>query len=287
MWGWAVEWPALRDFGTDFPAMPPAGALGCLLLACSYFAANRGRQRSERASYVAAGLAGLIAILSLLEQAGLATGMSFHFLPTVSHVPPAVMSPTASLAMLLLALTVPMPREFRILGLPSSSVIAGVVGSVAFFALLGWSLRMLRFDIAAPLLGFSLPGALCTLLAAFGVAAHRPGRWLVETLSGRGTGAVVTRWLLPAAFGVPLVSGWIRLLAEREGLFSEAFGMALFTLVMIVVFSALVLWVARTPRNWRASSGNGFMSRSEASATASSPPMRRDACASSTRRRSA
>src|SRR5947208_8349329 len=40
--------------------------------------------------------------------------------------------------------------------------------------------------------------------------------------------------------------GWIRLFAEREGVFGEAFGMSLFTFVMIGSFSALVLWVART-----------------------------------------
>jgi PAS domain S-box-containing protein len=56
----------------------------------------------------------------------------------------------------------------------------------------------------------------------------------------------VTRWLLPAAFAVPLIVGWTRLVAEREGVFSEAFGMALFTLLMIALFSTLILWVAHT-----------------------------------------
>jgi PAS domain S-box-containing protein len=74
----------------------------------------------------------------------------------------------------------------------------------------------------------------------------RPTPWLIDTLSSRRTGAVVTRWLLPAAFFVPMTIGWIRLLAEREGLFGEAFGMSLFTFIIIGTFSALVLWVAHT-----------------------------------------
>jgi PAS domain S-box-containing protein len=57
---------------------------------------------------------------------------------------------------------------------------------------------------------------------------------------------VATRWLLPAAFVVPLLVGWTRLFAEREGLFGEAFGMTLFTSIMILAFGALILWVART-----------------------------------------
>ncbi|HEX2334751.1 MAG TPA: ATP-binding protein, partial [Burkholderiales bacterium] len=92
----------------------------------------------------------------------------------------------------------------------------------------------------------SAPGAVAAMLAAIGLAAARPTPWLLETLAGRSIGAVVTRWLLPAAFIVPLAVGWTRLFAEREGLFGEAVGMALFTTVMIAGFGALVLWVART-----------------------------------------
>src|SRR5439155_79717 len=128
----------------------------------------------------------------------------------------------------------------------ANGLAAGVIGTVAFFALLGLSLRVLRFDIAAPLLGFSAPAELATMLAAIALATGRPSEWLLDTLSSKRTGAVVTRWLLPAAMVVPIAVGWMRLYAEREGLFGEAFGMALFTLVMIAWFSSLIVWVART-----------------------------------------
>src|SRR2546423_5815579 len=84
------------------------------------------------------------------------------------------------------------------------------------------------------------------MLAAIGLAAARPSAWVLDTLASKRTGAVVTRWLLPAAFVVPIAVGWMRLYAEREGLFGEAFGMALFTMVMIAWFSSLIIWVART-----------------------------------------
>src|SRR5206468_6140929 len=128
----------------------------------------------------------------------------------------------------------------------ANGLAAGVIGTVAFFALLGLSLRVLRFDIAAPLLGFSAPAALATMLAAIALATGRPSDWLLDTLSSKRTGAVVTRWLLPAAMVVPIAVGWMRLYAEREGLFGEAFGMTLFTLVMIAWFSSFIIWVART-----------------------------------------
>jgi len=234
LWGWVLGLPGLRDLGADFSPMQPGACLAFILLACAFFEPRR------RIAWIASGTAAAATLVSLVP---------------IGFVP-ETLAPVPAVAMMLLALGTPLARELelrrpgvrqpRVLRLPVASAVAVLTGGVAFFALLGLSLRMLRLDVAAPLLGFSLPGAAATLLAACALAAGRPSAWLLETLSGRGTGAVVTRGLLPAAFGVPLAIGWMRLLAEREGLFSEAFGMALFTVVMIAAFSALILWVART-----------------------------------------
>jgi PAS domain S-box-containing protein len=246
--GWLFDIQRLRDFGADFPPMAPAAALAFLLVTCSFLLSERQDGRSRRAALIAAGAAVALALLTLLElAAGIALGMNFPFLARSEHgYLPAPMSATACMVIILLALAAPLRRELRLGGVSASALVAGVTGSVAFFALLGLSLRILRFDIAAPLLGLSLPEGLAALLAALGLLAARPSAWLLDTMTSRRTGAVMTRWLLPAAFGVPLAVGWMRLLAEREGLISEAFGVALFTLLMIASFSALILWVART-----------------------------------------
>ncbi|HEX6692144.1 MAG TPA: PAS domain-containing protein, partial [Burkholderiales bacterium] len=231
LWGWVLDLAVLRDLGAHFPPMPPSAALAVLLLAAGFLAAERGRRRGAIAASLAA------ALVAALALAGIRLDLGFDA---------RLMSPASAIVILLLAAATPLAPERRVLGLPASGLVAGLVGLTAFFALLGMSLRMLRFDLAAPLLGFSAPGAIAALLAAFALAAARPSAWTLEVLSSRRTGAVVTRWLLPAAFAVPLAVGWTRLVAEREGVFSEAFGMALFTLLMITLFSALILWVAHT-----------------------------------------
>jgi len=229
LWGWAIHVPWLRDLGADFAPMSAPGAAAFLLLAASFLAAERGKRRS---AYAAAGITAVLALLALAEQfLGLTTQVSI--------------APAASITLLVLALVTPLPRSARVFGVSLHGTAATLIGAVAFFALLGLSLRILRFDIAAPLLGFSAPGALAAMFAAIALAAARPTPWLLETLAGRRTGAVVTRWLLPAAFIVPLAVGWTRLYFEREGLFGEAVGMAMFTTVMIGAFGALILWVAR------------------------------------------
>jgi PAS domain S-box-containing protein len=229
LWGWAIELPWLRDLGADFAPMSAPGALAFLLLAGSFLAAERGRRRS---AYAAASITAVLALAAL--------GEVFLSLPIQIRI-----APVASVTLLVLALVTPLPRSARGFGVSLHGAAAALIGAVAFFALLGLSLRVLRFDIAAPLLGFSAPGALAAMFAAIALAAARPTPWLLETLAGRRTGAVVTRWLLPAAFIVPLAVGWTRLYAEREGVFGEAAGMAMFTTAMIAAFGALVLWVAR------------------------------------------
>jgi PAS domain S-box-containing protein len=230
LWGWALDVRWLRDLGADFAPMPTSAALAFMLLAAGFVAADRGRRRSAIA---ACALCAMIAGTALADALlGLPIDMGI--------------SPAASVALLLLALVTPLPRSARAFGISLHGTVAALVGAAAFFALLGLSLRVLRFDIAAPLLGFSAPGAIASMLAAIALAAARPTPWLIDTLYGRRTAAVVTRWLLPAAFIVPLAVGWTRLAAEREGLFGEAVGMTLFTTVMIVAFGILILWVANT-----------------------------------------
>jgi PAS domain S-box-containing protein len=244
LWGWVIDVPALRDLGADFAPMSPAAALAFVLLAGSFYAARTGRPKTAVSAAV---VAGAIAMLTLVEAlAGFPLGMSFEWVAAGGGEMPARLSIAQCVTLLLLALVTPLERDPKILGVSANGIAATAIGAVAFFALLGLSLRVLRFDIAAPLLGLSAPGALGTMLSAIALATARPSHWLLETLSSRRTGAVVTRWLLPAAFGVPLAVGWMRLFAEREGLFGEAFGMALFTVLMIAWFSGLIIWVART-----------------------------------------
>ena len=160
LWGGAFGLPWLRDIGADYAPMSLASALAFLMLAASFLAAERGRRA---AAVVAAGLTALLAAAALAE--------SYFLLDLNLDIAPA-----ASLTLLLGALATPLSRNTRVFGVPLSAAAAAVMGAVAFFALLGLSQRVLRFDIAAPLLGFSAPGALAAMLVAVGLAAARPSR---------------------------------------------------------------------------------------------------------------
>jgi len=164
VWSWVLGVPWLRDFGADYAAMSPAAALSMLLLATSFFAAEAARPRSAVA---AAAAVGLIAVMTLVESLlGTPLGMNFAWLAGSSGEMPGYMSIAACVTLVLLALVTPLAHDPKIVGASANGLAALVVGTVAFFALLGLSLRVLRFDIAAPLLGFAAPAAIATMLAA-------------------------------------------------------------------------------------------------------------------------
>src|SRR3972149_4130792 len=62
LWGWAIGVPRLRDLGADFAPMPPAEALGFLLLGASFYASQRADYRNRRAAYSAAAVAAAAAL---------------------------------------------------------------------------------------------------------------------------------------------------------------------------------------------------------------------------------
>lgn len=56
---------------------------------------------------------------------------------------------------------------------------------------------------------------------------------------------VLRHWLLPAAILLSLLLGWLAILGERKHWYSTSFGMALFTLLNILVFGFLIVLTAR------------------------------------------
>src|SRR5258708_11059306 len=144
IWGWVLGVPRLRDLGADFAPMSPGAAFAFLLLATSFFAAQTGRRRSAIA---AALLAGLIAALTLAETLfALPFGMSFEWLAARGAALPARMSLAPCVTMMLLATVTPLARDRKLFNLPANGLAPIVIGSLAFFALFGFNLPVLRFD---------------------------------------------------------------------------------------------------------------------------------------------
>lgn len=88
----------------------------------------------------------------------------------------------------------------------------------------------------------SLPSLAVILfvLVALGVLAARPNLGIMSLITANSLGGIVLRRTLPWAFVLPVLFGWIRLVGQQQGLYGTEFGLMLFAVSNILVFSCLV-----------------------------------------------
>ncbi len=70
--------------------------------------------------------------------------------------------------------------------------------------------------------------------------ACQANRGLFVAITGTNVGGTMARRLLPAAILVPVVIGWLRIEAEHAGFFGSDIGVALYTILNMLVLSAIV-----------------------------------------------
>jgi hypothetical protein len=84
------------------------------------------------------------------------------------------------------------------------------------------------------------------MVLSVGILCAYPGRGFITVLTGDSAGGLLARRLLPAAILIPILLGWLRWQGERLGLYDTAFGVSVFAMSNIVVFSILITWLARS-----------------------------------------
>jgi signal transduction histidine kinase len=122
-----------------------------------------------------------------------------------------------------------------------AQLMAAVGVAIASLALLGhlYGARPLyAIDRAA---GMAVPTALAFLALHTGILFARPTRGGVALLTGRDTGGMLARRLLPAMILAPIVFGWIWIIGRQREVFSREGGVALFVVLIVGVLVALML----------------------------------------------
>jgi len=96
------------------------------------------------------------------------------------------------------------------------------------------------FDIPA-LKPMALNTAMALLVLCLGITALPPAAPPVSSLLLPGAAGTMARTLLPAAFLLPFMIGWVRVQAERAGWFDLGFGTALMVVITSGLMTLLVL----------------------------------------------
>ncbi|MBA2485473.1 MAG: PAS domain S-box protein [Nitrospira sp.] len=152
------------------------------------------------------------------------------------------LAPPTAIAILMLGMAL-----LRIDGAPGSrhdpaqysALIGGTIGGVAVVGYL-YGVQSLYQVGAFP----SISASTACLLAAigWGILCARPGQGFMATLASEDLGGLMLRRILPFAIGLPILAGWIRITAQRSGLYGFNFGVALAVAAVLLIMLA-VLWV--------------------------------------------
>jgi signal transduction histidine kinase/CheY-like chemotaxis protein len=111
---------------------------------------------------------------------------------------------------------------------------------VATVAVLGYAYQNVAFYGIGSFIPMALNTALAFAIISAGGLCVRADVSPMAVLVSRSAGGRMARRLLPAAVGVPLVLGWLRLVGQRWGLYDPIFSGTLLVVATVVVMTVLV-----------------------------------------------
>jgi len=243
--GW-IALPPLPSFLSGDTKMKPNTAAGLMLAAVSLALLNR-ETKSPR---VVAGkiLAALVLLLGLVTATEYWFNFDLGIDGWVDAVPPEDaqnpfpwrMSPVSVFCFVCVGLGL-----FFLDARKRSATILSEVASVgtvlaALLGLIGYTYGATTFHRIGPFSPMAVHTALAFLALGCAILAARPERGLVALLTRGTSGSVLARRLLPAAFVIPLVLGWLRVKGEQAGHFELPIGTALLVISLVVIFVALI-----------------------------------------------
>ena len=254
--GWAFDIALLKGITSDFATMKPNTALSFMLCGASLWLqvgmSDTGEPRSRR--WLAIGLALLAVLLGLGSSVeylfridlGIDTILFAESVRAETGDFPGRMAAATAMNMVLIGSALSMldqrPRRWPYL---STEMLILPALFVAVLAIIGYVYGVLSlYRISA----FSTMAAHTALLFVFmgaGTLAARPLRGLAALVTASHGGGLTARLLLPLAITTPVLVGWLCWQGEQAGWYDPAFGWAIFTTVLMVMFTSLVIFVAQ------------------------------------------
>jgi PAS domain S-box-containing protein len=253
--GWMFHVPALTSILPGLASMKPLTAscfIFCGVAICALRLAP-GENHVTRIAYlrVAQVLAGSVLCVALLTLGEYLFALDFRIdqilfrqilLATgVAH--PGRMSASTAIGFFLLGgslLSLESNRRTRYLS-QTCALLVALDGLIAF---VGYLYQVSALYGVAAYSSMALHTAMLMVLLGLASLAARPHIGLMEPLVSQRLGGLMGRRTLPLIVLSQIVIGLLRWRAEQAGFFDTAFGVCLFVLSNIVIFSLLLVWSA-------------------------------------------
>jgi PAS domain S-box-containing protein len=243
--GWVTDQMALKTVLPGFVSMKANSALCFSLAGLSLgLAGQSGASVTLRRLQTACALlVAAIGGLTLGEyffglDAGIDQLLFMAPMETTSNAPPGRMAVATALAFVLsgMALTALGLARWQM----AAQLAALMASLIGVLAMLGYAFDVRTLYGVFAYSSVALHTAVGFVVLNLGLLCVRPREGLMDVVSSQGDSGVLVRRLLPVALVAPFLIGWLRVFAERQGMISSEFGVALVSVVYITLFSVLI-----------------------------------------------
>lgn len=253
--GWAFDIRHLMSVLPELVVMKANTALGFVLGGLCLWLSEPGHDPSvpRRNPWLATALALLLGALGVLTLAEYGFNRDlgidqvlFQDTLAAPGTPPGRMAVMTAVNFTLLAAALLLIDVATRTGKRPSHWLVLAIAANAYLAVLGYAYNVSALYAVADMSPVALHTAALFVLASLGVAFARPGSRFVQQVFADNMASQVNRRLLPVAILLPPLMGWLSLQGERAGHYTQAVGLAIFTIGNVVVLTALA---------WRSAGG--------------------------------
>jgi hypothetical protein len=122
-----------------------------------------------------------------------------------------------------------------------AQLLALIAGVISLQALIGYTYKVRVFYGLAPYTTeMPLSTALTLIVLCVGILWARTDKAYMRVVMSNTYGGLLARRLLVAAIAIPLIGGWFIIQGQRAGEYDAAFGLALFAMIVTVIFVILI-----------------------------------------------
>jgi signal transduction histidine kinase len=249
--GWLLHLQPLLRFLAKPTAMNPATALGLLLLGIGlHLASKRSSTRfpAEWWMHLFPLVPFCIASLKMAEYAlgwELELDQLLFSTQLQAFTPPNEISPNTALALFLASAALPLIDLETHGGFRPGQVLMLGCGTLALIALIGYAYQVSSLYRVGTGIPMALSTAACFWFLTLGFMAVRPNRGFMLVVTSPTTGGAIARRLIPMAILIPWALGAVLLAGEQSGYYERQFGVAIFAVLSIVIFTLLTWWNAK------------------------------------------
>lgn len=232
--GWRWDFIYLKQPIPYLIPMAPLTALGFLLAGASTLAFLKSRLPGKTWSLLLARiLAGLVLLTGLLKITRLVANLSDQMVVQTGYC-----FVFAGLALVL------MGRETKGGWIPTQ-YFALIVVATGFFSVLGYLYRVRPIVGVFSYAPMSVYTGFCFCILSIAILLARPDKGIMKELTSANMGGLTARSLLPLVILLPVILGYLRLMAYWKGLITTEFGVDILVSAILLAFIVIVWFNAR------------------------------------------